>query len=175
MIEGQAGKGLADFRAALAGAPDPVVKGRWLIQRAALQRYLGQIPDAYESAAAALEIFKDPQLRAFAEAGTALQILGDLLLLRREYELASKALADAAVTFFKLKDPYRAIDMYARWMLVLVQLGEMDEAVRRLGVLVKMAETTPSDSLKSEAKTAEAIFEARRGEMEGALECLDEA
>jgi len=166
---------LADFRAALAGAPNPVVKGRWLIQRAALHRYLGQIADAYESTAAALEIFKDPQLRAFAEAGTAWQILGDLLLLRREYDLASKALADAAVTFFKLKDPYRAIDMYARWMLVLVQLDQMDEAVRRLGVLVKMAETTPSDPLKSAAKTAEAIFEARRGEMEGALRCLGEA
>jgi tetratricopeptide (TPR) repeat protein len=174
-MRGDAAGALADFRAALASAPDPVVKGRWLIQRAALHRYLGQIPDAYESAALALEIFKDPQLRAFAEAGTAWQILGDLLLLRREYDLASKALGDAAVTFFKLKDPYRAIDMYARWMLVLVQLGRMDEAVRRLGVLVKMAETTPSDSLKSEAKTAEAIFEARRGEMEGALKCLDEA
>ncbi|MHC4493632.1 MAG: hypothetical protein ACYTDU_18665, partial [Planctomycetota bacterium] len=174
-MRGDAAGALADFKAALARAPNPVVKGRWLIQRAAVQRYLGRIADAYQSTVEALEIFKDPQLRAFAEAGTAWQILGDLLLLSRKHKAAEKSLADAAVTFFKLKDPYRAIDLYAQWMLVLVQLNRMDEAVRRLGLLVKMAETTPSDPLKSTAKAAEAIFEARRGKMADALARLDEA
>ncbi|MHC4818858.1 MAG: CHAT domain-containing protein, partial [Planctomycetota bacterium] len=165
----------ADFEAALQRAPDPVTRGRWLVQRAAVQRSLGHIADAYRTTVEALEIFKDGKLRAFAEAGTAGQILSDLLLLSREHQRAEKILGDAAVTFFKLKDPYRAIDLYAQWMLLLVQLNRTEEAVRRLGVLVKMAETTPSDPLKSTAKAAEAIFEARQGKMADALALLDEA
>lgn len=174
-MRGDAEGALADFEAALARAPDPVSRGRWMLQQAAVQRSLGRIADAYRTTVEALEIFKDPQRRAFAEAGTAGQIAADLLLLSREYEAAEKILGDAAVTFYKLKDPYRAIDLYAQWMLVLIQLKRMDEAVRRLGVLLKMAETTPSDPLKSTAKAAEAIFEARRGKLAEAMECLDEA
>ncbi|MHC4972494.1 MAG: tetratricopeptide repeat protein [Planctomycetota bacterium] len=174
-MRGDVAGALADFEAALARAPDPVTRGRWLLQRAAVQRSLGRVADAYRTTVEALEIFKNPQLRAFPELGTAAQILGDLLLLSREYEAAEKILGDAAVTFYKLKDPYRAIDLYTQWMLVLVQLNRFEEAVRRLGVLVKMAETTPSDPLKSTAKTAEAIFEARQGKMDDALALLDEA
>jgi len=174
-IRGDAAGALADLDAALARAPNPVVKGRWLLLRAALQRNLGRIADAYQTTGEALEIFTIPQLRAFADAGTAGLIRADLLLLSRKYKEAEKLLGDAGVTFFKLKDPYRAIDIYAQWMLVLVQLNQMDLAVRRLGVLVKMAETTPSDPLKSTAKAAEAIFDARRGKLANALARLDEA
>ncbi|MHC4670392.1 MAG: ATP-binding protein, partial [Planctomycetota bacterium] len=151
----------ADFDAALAREKHPAARGRWLLIRAVQERSWGRIGDAYRSAQAALELLKDPQLRAYADAGTAWLILGDLLLVRGDYENAvgkrgRGPLARAGTLFFRLKDPYRAIDIYAQETLVLVALRRMEEAVERLQVLLKMAETTPSDSLKSTARAAEA-------------------
>jgi len=163
----------ADFAKALEKEKDPAARARWLVLQAAALRSWGLVPEALKSAQEALGILVDVELREYANAGAAYQIVADLLLLQRRFKEALDPLAKAGTLFFRLNDLDHMIDLYAQETLLLLMLKD-DTAVERLKVLVARAPEAP-EALQSEAKATEAIFEARAGRMENAMRLLDEA
>ena len=172
---------LADITRALSLATTDAQRGRLLLQRTALERSWGRIRDAGKTATRALALLtraaedEDQQKRDYASTAVAYLVLGDLLLLRGETEQAEKMLADGAVFFYRLRDPYRAMPAYVRWTLVLIAAGRHDEALQRLQLLRKMAEGTPSNALKSAARTVDGVFEANQGRPAKARELFVDA
>jgi len=135
----------------------------------------GRFDEGLRAAFEEVKIFADEKHRDIGNAGTAWKTLADLAMLKGEREKAEEHLAKAATIFFRLQDPSRAIELYAQETLLLLMLDQRNSANERVQVMTKMAETTPSNSLKSVAKSAEAVFEARGGRGAHALELLDEA
>jgi len=135
----------------------------------------GRAGDAVSIASEEVKILVDVKLREFGNAGAAWKTLADATMLDGDHKQAAKYLANAATIFYRLNDPSRAIDLYAQETLLSLMLGNMRGATERLQVMAKMAETTPSDALKSVAKSAEAIYRAKAGQRAEALQVLDEA
>jgi tetratricopeptide (TPR) repeat protein len=162
------------FRAALEREKDPVSRARWQLNAAQLRTFV-DVAEALKLAWAAHGVLVDAKLPDFGNAGAAWATVAELTMLQGDHAKAAEYLAKAATLFHRLKDPQRAIDLYARETLLLLMLDQPEEAVKRLQVLMQMAETTPDDALKSAAKSAQAIFEARGGRGARAKELLVEA
>jgi tetratricopeptide (TPR) repeat protein len=135
----------------------------------------GDLDDALRTAGEEVKVFVDKSLTEYGNAAEAWKKFSDLAFLGKQYDKAAECLANASTIYYKLNRPARAIELYAQEALLQVMLKNARSATERLQVLDRMAETTPDDGLKSLAKSAEAIFEARGGRGAHALELLDEA
>ncbi len=166
----------AEARAALRGAlereKDPAAKARWQLNTAQLRSF-GDVDEAAKLAWEALRTYID--LTDLAGAGAAWATVAELTMLQGDQAKAAEHLAKAATIFYRLSDASRAIGLYAEETLLLLMLRRPEDAVERLQILLKTAETTPNAALKGVAKSAAAIFEARGGRGGRALELLDEA
>jgi tetratricopeptide (TPR) repeat protein len=167
-----------EARRALAGAiqreNDPAVRARVLLY-AAQHRVYGGLAEATELASSAHAIVMDPKLAQYVTAGAAWHALAELSMLKGDRAKGKEQLAKASTTFYKLQLPVHAIPLYAEETLLALMLEDRKDASERLQVLLRMAETTPNDALKCDAKSAQAMFEAGGGRGDRAHALLDQA
>jgi len=171
-VRGRFDAAMADYRVAREVAGEGVAAALVGLKRAASERVAGRIETARVSAARALRLFiesaKEETEESRIEYGNtavAYALLGDLLLLERNYKKAVEIVERAAVFFYKLKDAPRAIPGYSRWALTLMALHEPDLAVRRLGFLRGMAQNVADPTLKGIAANANGVYEFKAGRL----------
>ncbi|MHC4956877.1 MAG: hypothetical protein ACYTGN_00780 [Planctomycetota bacterium] len=171
----------ADFDAASKAAVNTLARARVMMKRALAESRAGRVGLARRAAGDALKAFIEAALkpdaaqRDYGSTAVAYTLLGELILRDQELEKAEEIIAKGAVFFHRLNDPAHSVPAYARWMLTLLQLGRLDDALERGLVMRADAQGSGSDLLVAISRTAEAIAEMRAGRNARADELLVEA
>jgi len=164
------------FAAAVEAAESREEKGRFRLQWVAFERAFGRIDAAIRIAEQANRDLAREDSTDYGNAATSWVVLADLYLLDGRMDKALGALAKAAVIHERLQDPGRAIPAYARETLVLLGLeGKKEEAIRRHGTLLHIAESVSDPRLKSMTACTDAVFLHRTGRPEEAAKRFAEA
>lgn len=167
-------KALAGFEAAIGHAPD-AERRVLLLSKAAFERNWGRLDAARASVRASLAGLDEKTKVDLANVAIGRKMLADLLLVDRAYEEALPELEKASVLFFRLDQPRHAIPAYMRETLVLVHLGRLEDAQRRLVTLRGLAAREPDEALKAMAARADAALAAGSGRPEDAVALLNDA